>query len=69
MGGKNLDISLYLLDDGVFELKSSINDKTICGDVFDSILIEYCMNEFIKKNEVKQEDVENNIRATYLLKN
>ncbi len=60
---------MYLLEDGDFEVKSTINDKTICGDVFDSILIEYCMNEFIKKNEVQQEDVENNIRATYLLKN
>jgi heat shock protein 1/8 len=60
-GGGTHDISLITIEDGVFEVKATAGDGHLGGEDFDSALVNYCVQEFIKKN--KGADVASNARA------
>merc|ERR1711871_1349365 len=51
LGGGTFDVSLLTLDDGIFEVKATAGDTHLGGEDFDTILVEYCINEFKKKNK------------------
>jgi heat shock protein 1/8 len=55
------DISLICIDDGVFEVKATAGDGHLGGEDFDSALVDYCVQEFMKKN--KGADIKSNARA------
>ena len=44
------DVSLLSLDDGVFEVKATAGDTHLGGEDFDNSLVDYCCQEFEKKN-------------------
>jgi L1 cell adhesion molecule like protein len=52
LGGGTLDISLLAIEDGVFEVKSTVGDTHFGGEDFDNILMEYCREDFLKKKNV-----------------
>uniref|UniRef100_A0A6C0DUY0 Chaperone n=1 Tax=viral metagenome TaxID=1070528 RepID=A0A6C0DUY0_9ZZZZ len=60
-GGGTHDISLITIDDGVFEVKATAGDTHLGGEDFDSALVDWCVQEFQKKN--KNTDVKENARA------
>ena len=51
LGGGTFDVSLLTLDDGIFEVKATAGDTHLGGEDFDTLLVEYCINEFKKKNK------------------
>jgi L1 cell adhesion molecule like protein len=60
-GGGTHDVSLITIDDGIFEVKATAGDTHLGGEDFDSIMVDWCVQEFQKKN--KNTDVKNNARA------
>jgi L1 cell adhesion molecule like protein len=60
LGGGTFDVTLLNLDDGVFEVKATAGDTHLGGEDFDRRIIEYCIEDFKKKNKV---DIKQNKRA------
>jgi L1 cell adhesion molecule like protein len=59
-GGGTFDVSLLNLCDGVFEVKATAGDVHLGGEDLDQILVEHCIAEFKKKNNL---DISNDKRA------
>merc|ERR1711871_63777 len=51
LGGGTFDVSLLTIEEGIFEVKATAGDTHLGGEDFDTILVEYCINEFKKKNK------------------
>jgi L1 cell adhesion molecule like protein len=49
-GGGTHDVSLITIDDGVFEVKATAGDTHLGGSDFDNALVEWCVQEFERKN-------------------
>jgi L1 cell adhesion molecule like protein len=62
LGGGTFDVSLLTLDDGVFEVKATAGDTHLGGEDFDNRLVEFCVQEFKRKNK-NASDVSKNARA------
>ena len=60
------DITILSIDDGVFEVKSTAGDGHLGGEDFDQRMVEYCCQEFQKKNKV---DISTNSKARRRLQN
>ena len=54
------DLSVLSLDEGIFEVKATAGDTHLGGEDFDSLLVEYCVDEFKKKSKL---DIKGNARA------
>ena len=52
LGGGTFDISILEIGDGVFEVKATNGDTMLGGDDFDSAVIDYLADEFMKENGV-----------------
>jgi len=50
LGGGTFDVSLLAIDEGIFEVKATAGDTHFGGEDFDNKLVEFCANEFKKKN-------------------
>ena len=66
LGGGTFDVSILTIDDGIFEVKSTAGDTHLGGEDFDNVLVEICLNEFIKK--YKDREIKNNVKAVRKLK-
>jgi len=62
LGGGTFDVSLLTLDDGVFEVKATAGDTHLGGEDFDNRLVDYCVQEFKRKNK-QASDVTKSARA------
>lgn len=51
-GGGTLDVSLLNINDGVYEVLGSCGNNNLGGSDFDKKIMEYCIMEFIKKNNL-----------------
>merc|ERR1711937_629899 len=60
LGGGTFDVSLLTIDDGVFEVRATAGDTHLGGEDFDNKLVDYCANDFKRKNRV---ELTNNPRA------
>merc|ERR1711998_757274 len=60
LGGGTFDVSLLTIDDGVFEVMATAGDTHLGGEDFDNILVEFCVNDFKRKNKL---DIKTNARA------
>ena len=60
LGGGTFDVSLLLLEEGIFEVKATSGNTHLGGEDFDSLLLEYCCNEFTKKKGI---DIRSNPRS------
>ena len=52
LGGGTFDVSILEISDGTFEVLSTNGDTHLGGDDFDSVLIQYILDEFKKANGV-----------------
>ena len=55
LGGGTFDISILELGDGVFEVKSTNGDVHLGGDDFDSRIIDWLAEEFLKEENMRME--------------
>lgn len=50
-GGGTFDVSILTIDESIFEVKATAGDTHLGGEDFDTLLVEYFMDEFKKKNK------------------
>jgi heat shock 70kDa protein 1/2/6/8 len=62
LGGGTFDVSLLTIEDGIFEVKATAGDTHLGGEDFDNRMVEWCMQEFSRKNKGKG-DMGTNERA------
>ncbi len=71
LGGGTLDITLLTMVDNAFIVKATSGDTHLGGEDFDNKIVEYCMQEFSKKNKLNVDQIKNlllNIKAKSKLK-
>jgi len=61
MGGGTFDVSLLTIEDGIFEVKATAGDTHLGGEDFDNRIVDFCMQDFKRKNRGK--DLAGNNRA------
>merc|ERR1719421_1359938 len=61
LGGGTFDVSLLTIEDGIFEVKATAGDTHLGGEDFDNRLVDFCMQDFKRKNRGK--DLTGNQRA------
>ena len=59
-GGGTFDVSVLTIDNSIFEVKATAGDTHLGGEDFDTLLVEYFMDEFKKKYK---KDISGNKRA------
>jgi heat shock 70kDa protein 1/2/6/8 len=63
-GGGTHDVTLVSIDDGVFEVKATAGDTHLGGEDFDTIMVDFFINEYVrKKKTVTKVGIMNNKRA------
>ncbi len=50
LGGGTFDVSLLMIDDGIFEVKATAGNTHLGGSDFDNILMKYFLDEFKRKH-------------------
>ena len=60
LGGGTFDVSLLTIDDGIFEVKATAGDTHLGGEDFDNRVVDFCMQDFKRKN---RKDLAGNQRA------
>merc|ERR1711998_796490 len=65
LGGGTFDVSLLLIEDGIFEVKATGGNTHLGGEDFDNYLVDYCKNEFKKKY---RQDISDNKKSIRRLK-
>ncbi|CDI75486.1 hypothetical protein, conserved [Eimeria praecox] len=53
MGGGTFDVSLLTIEDGIFEVKATAGDTHLGGEDFDNRLVDFCIQDFKRKNRNK----------------
>ena len=66
LGGGTFDVSLLTIDEGVFEVKATAGDTHLGGEDFDSLLVDWAVEEFRRKTKI---DVKTNHRALRRIRN
>jgi len=51
LGGGTLDVSILNIEDGIFEVLATSGNCHLGGEDFDNKIVEYCYQEFVKKNK------------------
>lgn len=51
-GGGTHDVSILSIEDGIFEVKATAGDTHLGGEDIDTLLIDYCVNEFKRKHKL-----------------
>ena len=64
-GGGTLDVTILLLDNNIFEVKSTCGNSHLGGNDLDNELMKYCINEFKKETNI---NLSNDIKAINKLK-
>ena len=52
LGGGSFDVSLLTIEDGIFEMKSSVSEMHLGGEDFTARLMEFCGREFTRKHNM-----------------
>jgi L1 cell adhesion molecule like protein len=60
LGGGTFDVTILIIDEGVFEVKATAGDCHLGGEDFDNKIVEYCCSDFLKKKGI---DIRKNPRA------
>jgi len=60
LGGGTFDVSLLVLDSGVFEVKATSGNTHLGGEDFDGRMVNHFIKEFQRKNK---KDISSNVRA------
>jgi heat shock 70kDa protein 1/2/6/8 len=46
LGGGTLSVSILTIQEGLYEVKATNGNNYLGGEVFDNILVDYCVTEF-----------------------
>ncbi len=68
LGGGTYDVSLIQINDSIFETRSSSGNQFLGGSDFDNKLMEYCLDDFCKKNSKTKEEIKKNYKCIQRLK-
>ncbi|KAJ6322787.1 hypothetical protein OIU77_012600 [Salix suchowensis] len=60
MGGRTFDVSLFTIEEGIFEVKATVGDTRLGGKDFDNRLVNHFVQEFKRKHK---KDISGNPRA------
>ena len=60
LGGGTFDVSVLVIEEGVFEVKATNGDTHLGGEDFDNRLVNFCIQDFKKKSGI---DISGNPRA------
>ena len=60
LGGGNLNVSLLILEEDIFEVRATNGNTHLGGEDFDNKLVEYCAEEFRRKTGI---DIKKNAKA------
>uniref|UniRef100_A0A0D9XPZ7 Uncharacterized protein n=1 Tax=Leersia perrieri TaxID=77586 RepID=A0A0D9XPZ7_9ORYZ len=65
LGGGTLDVSLLNICPGIdtFEVKAVAGDTHLGGADFDNKMVNHCIQEFVRKHDVVEEDIRSNRKA------
>lgn len=61
LGGGTFDVSVLTIEDGIFEVRATAGDTHLGGEDFDNRVVDFCVNDFKRKNRGK--DLTSNNRA------
>ena len=61
-GGGTFDVSILNIDDSIFEVMATAGDTHLGGEDFDTIMVEYFISDFKRKNKVNLYDNKRAIR-------
>lgn len=61
-GGGTFDVSILTIEESIFEVKATAGDTHLGGEDFDTILVEYFMDEFKRKHKKDLSDNKRSIR-------
>ena len=50
MGGGTFDVSILILEHGVFDVKATAGDTHLGGVVFDNRIVDFCVQDFKRKS-------------------
>merc|ERR1711870_63142 len=53
MGGGTFDVSILTIEDGIFEVKATAGDTHLGGEHFDNRIVDFCLQDFKRKNRGK----------------
>lgn len=56
LGGGTFDVSLLSIEEGVFEVKATAGDTHLGGEDFDNRMVQFCVEEFRRKNKMNIAD-------------
>ena len=62
MGGGTFDVSLLVIEDGIFEVKATAGDTHLGGEDFDNLLMKHFIDEFKRKNKLDITDNKKSFR-------
>ncbi|CAD8196274.1 unnamed protein product [Paramecium pentaurelia] len=65
LGSKKLDLTLLFIEDGIIEMKETLNNNQLGGIEFDNKLVDYCCIQFLNKEGI---DIRNNSQLLYMLR-
>ncbi|KAJ3447131.1 heat shock 70 kda protein cognate [Anaeramoeba flamelloides] len=63
LGGGTFDVSLLTIEKGVIEVKATAGDTHLGGEDFDNTLVDYCIEDFKRKNRFLKEEITENVRS------
>jgi len=63
MGGGTLDVSLVVIDNGVFEVKATAGDTHLGGEDFDNRLVDWCVEDFARQRRLDPSQIHLDHRA------
>ena len=67
-GGGTFDLSIIDVTDFQFETRANKGDQFLGGGDLDNKLMEYCIDDFSKKNQISKDEIENNNKCLQRLK-
>jgi len=62
LGGGTFDVSLLIIEGGIFEVKATAGDTHLGGEDFDNLLMKHFIDEFKRKNKVDISDNKKSLR-------
>merc|ERR1712139_601483 len=65
LGGGTFDVSLLVIEEGIFEVKATAGDTHLGGEDFDNRMVDHFVHEFQRKHK---KDITGNPRALRLLR-
>ena len=67
LGGGTFDVSLVIMEEGIFEVKATAGDPQLGGEDFDNRLVNHFVQEFKRKN--KKGMYHSNVHPFYMINN